>query len=203
VSENFWENRYAQANRIFGDEPSELLTRFRQLFTRDMAALAVGDGEGRNSVWLAQQGLQVTAVEQSRSAVAKAKSFAEANGVHVDFQCMNLHDYAWPDAAFDLIISIFVHLPVAERERNRQFLLKSLRPGGLVVIEGYHVDHLATGLSGPPDPHMYFTEAAVSRDYSELEPLHLQKSQTDVIENGVLLGSGLALEYIGRKRNHL
>lgn len=199
MRDNFWESRYATADRIFGDEPSELLTRFQHLFSPGMTALAVGDGEGRNSVWLARQGLQVTAVEQSRCAVEKAQLFAIENQVHVDFQCMNLHDYAWPNAAFDLVISIFVHLPPADRERARPRLINSLRTGGLLVIEGYHVDHLTTRLSGPPDPQMYFTETGVTDDYSGLAILHLQKGQTDVIENGVILGKGIALEYIGRK----
>ena len=199
MSDTFWEARYAQAGRVFGDEPSELMTRFQHLFTKGMTALAVGDGEGRNSVWLAQQGLHVTAIEQSRSAVEKAKTFAAAHKVRVDFQCMNLHDYAWPQAAFDVIISIFVHLPAADREHVRHQFLNSLRPGGLLVIEGYHVDHLTTGLRGPPDPQMYFTEASVARDYADLETLHLQKNQTDVIESGIALGKGIALEYIGRK----
>lgn len=199
MSDQFWETRYAQTDRIFGDEPSELLTRFQHLFTSGMTALAVGDGEGRNSVWLAQQGLVVTAIEQSRSAVEKAKVFADVYYVRVDFQCLNLHDYSWPPAAFDLIISIFVHLPAADRERTRHKILNSLRPGGLLIIEGYHLDHLTTGLRGPPDPQMYFTESLVIRDYARLETLHLQKNQTDVIENGVALGKGIALEYIGRK----
>lgn len=199
MSDQFWETRYAQADRIFGDEPSELLIRFQHLFTKGMTALAVGDGEGRNSAWLAQQGLIVTAIEQSRSAVEKAKVFADAHKVRVDFQCMNLHDYAWPQATFDLIISIFVHLPAADRESARHKILNSLRPGGLLMIEGYHLDHLTTGLRGPPDPQMYFTEASVMRDYASLETLYLKKNQTDVIESGVALGKGIALEYIGRK----
>jgi SAM-dependent methyltransferase len=139
-----WNARYQGAgdDYLFGTAPNRFLARRAALFADGARALCIADGEGRNSVWLAQQGLEVCAVEISPVAVAKARRMAAGSNAQVDFMVADMLAPDWPPqeliAAFDWVVGIFIQF-VAAAERERQFaaMKRATRPGGRVLLQGY------------------------------------------------------------------
>ncbi|HEY4251924.1 MAG TPA: methyltransferase domain-containing protein, partial [Roseomonas sp.] len=105
-----WDQRYAGGDFAFGAEPNRHLRSLAPRLRPGMRVLALGDGEGRNGVWLAGQGCTVTSLDWSPVGVAKARALAAARGVALDAQVADLTRWAWPDAGFDLVAWIYVHL---------------------------------------------------------------------------------------------
>lgn len=106
---SFWDRRYDVPEYVYGTEPNAFLVSKQHLLRPGMTALAVADGEGRNGVWLAEQGLDVLAVDGSPVAVEKARRLARARGVTLRTEVADLLDWAWPAGAFDLVVAIFIH----------------------------------------------------------------------------------------------
>src|SRR5882757_2277859 len=133
-----WENRYAAADYLYGTEPNAFLKAQANLLPKTSKALAVADGEGRNGVWLAEQGLDVLSVDFSPTAQAKAKALAERRGVAVSFLTADVTAWDWPTAEFDVIVVIFIQF-AGPPGRRRIFagIRQALKPGGLLLLQGY------------------------------------------------------------------
>lgn len=132
--EAFWSARYRDAGEdyLFGTAPNAFLSAQAGRFAAGMSVLAVADGEGRNSVWLAEQGCAVTATEISPVALAKAAKLARARQVAVDFIEADLLRWDWPLAAFDAVVGIFIQfVGPAEREILFAGMQAAVKPGGL------------------------------------------------------------------------
>ena len=130
-----WDERYQNGGFEFGEAPNLYLQSQAHRLRPGMRALAVGDGEGRNGVWLAAQGLQVTSVDWSGVGLSKAASLARQRGVALQTVTADVAAWEWPRAQFDLIAWIFVHLPPEDRARATRSALAALAPGGLLVLE--------------------------------------------------------------------
>jgi SAM-dependent methyltransferase len=182
----YWDARYADSRFVYGTEPNAYLFAQRGRFAPGQTALVPGDGEGRNSVWLAGQGLAVTAVDLSPAGVAKGKRLAAARGVAVTFLCQDLSDWAWPVAAFDVVAAIYLHLPPDLRPRVHRAMVKALKPGGLIVLEAYTPDQVRFQRShnsgGPPRPDMMFTAELLRADFAGCEALELAEVETELSE---------------------
>jgi 2-polyprenyl-3-methyl-5-hydroxy-6-metoxy-1,4-benzoquinol methylase len=116
-----WENRYAVPEYAFGTEPNYFLASCKALLPSAGRALAVADGEGRNGVWLAQQGLDVLSIDFSPSAQRKAKALAAERRASVAFQRADVHDWDYPEAAFDVVVEIFTQFSPPRAEAGRPF----------------------------------------------------------------------------------
>lgn len=154
--ESIWSTRYRDAGEdyLFGTAPSRFLARRGALLQDGRTALAVADGEGRNSVWLAEQGLEVSAIEISDVAIRKARRLANSRHVQVDFHQADMLAPGWPPAElngkFDWVVGIFIQF-VGPEERERQFAaMKALtRPGGRILLQGYTPKQLEYRTGGP------------------------------------------------------
>ncbi len=196
-----WDTRYAASGNLFGDDPSPLLLEHSDLLRPGMEALAVGDGEGRNGVWLAQQGLHVLSVDLSPLALARARARAAGRQVEIATLCVDVLEWDWPVAAFDLIACIFVHFPPDRRPAIYKAMIDSLKPGGLLMLESFHRDQIARGTGGPSDP-------ALLPDLHELEEafagcliLGLEQTETDVFVDGRCQGEGTVIHLLARRRS--
>jgi Cyclopropane fatty acid synthase and related methyltransferases len=146
-----WDERYNVPEFIFGTEPNVFLTREAYRLTPGQCVLAVADGEGRNGVWLAQQGLSVLSVEASAVAQAKAKKLAEERGVKLDFECADLLQWQWGEARFDAVVAIFIQFAApAGRKILFEGMKAALKPGGLLLLQGYTPRQLEFKTGGPP-----------------------------------------------------
>ncbi|EQD60218.1 tellurite resistance protein TehB, partial [mine drainage metagenome] len=128
MSATQWDQRYADEHYHYGTAPNAWLISQSWRLPRSGAALALADGEGRNGVWLAQQGLQTTSLDQSAAGLAKARKLASERGVALHTVQADLADWDWPVAAFDVVASIFVHLPEALRRRTHAGITRALPP---------------------------------------------------------------------------
>lgn len=194
-----WDDRYAATPNLFGDAPSPLLLEFRHLLSPGTRSLAVGDGEGRNGVWLAQQGLEVLSIDLSAVALGRARARAAARGVSLRTLCMDALEWDWPQAAFDLVTLVFVHLPAVQKTRLHQAIIRTLMPGGLCLLECFHRDQVACASGGPADPDLLYTLDMIAQDFSGFEIMKLARVETDVVLGGEPQGKGVAVHFVARK----
>ena len=165
-----------------------------------MKVLSVADGEGRNGVWLAQQGIEVTTLEISPVAVAKARQLAASRNVHVDFVQADALTWAWPDAAFDAVVAIFIQFATpAERGRLFSHIKHTLKPGGLLLLHGYTPRQLEYGTGGPPLAENMYTEAMLRTAFADMEILHLREHDDFIKEGAAHHGLSALIDLVARK----
>ena len=168
-----WDERYAGGGFQFGEAPNLYLLSQAHRLRRGMRALAVGDGEGRNGVWLAEQGLVTTSVDWSPVGLAKAAALSERRGVGLRTVTADVSAWDWPEAGFDLIAWIFVHLPPADRAAACAGAMRALAPGGLLVMECFTPAQEGRRSGGPKDISLLWSRALVEQHFAGLEVLEL------------------------------
>lgn len=177
----FWDERYDGADYVFGQEPNVWMAENEGLFKEGMTALLPGDGEGRNGVWLAERGLDVTSIDASPVGVEKARLLATARGVEFDIQLADLRNWEAPTGEYDLLVSAFLHVGPDDRATIHRKLAQTLKPGGLLLLEGFTTDHLGYGKGGPKDTRMLFTEDGLRGDFEQqLDIEHLEALKTEL-----------------------
>lgn len=178
-----WDARYASAEYLFGIEPNAFLASQRHRLKPGMSCLAVADGEGRNGVWLAQQGLQVLAVDASAVALEKAKKLAQQRGVAMNFEQADLAQWYWGEKRFDVVAAIFIQFaPPVLREQMFAGIKHCLKPGGLLLLQGYTPRQLEYKTGGPPLAENLYTEALLREAFGEMEILHLCEHDDQIHE---------------------
>jgi len=178
-----WNARYAAEEYLFGTEPNGFLRAETKHLHRGWHALVLADGEGRNSVWLARQGLVVTSVDFSPAGIAKAERLAARFGVAVKTILADLNHWDWPREKFDLLVGVFMQV-FAPPERALVFekMKKSLRPGGLLLLQGYRPEQIAYRTGGPSTVENLYTEDFLRRAFSDFTILRLQSHDTVIHE---------------------
>lgn len=186
MSRETWNQRFADAGDefVFGEAPNHFLREQAGRIPAGARVLAVADGEGRNSVFLAARGHAVHAVDFSSVALAKARRLAAREGVSIDFEEADVLAWEWPAEAYDAVVAIFVQFATpAERGPLFQRLRDALRPGGVLLLHGYAPKQVEFGTGGPPDPAHMYTEAMLRYAFAGLEILVL-RSYEQVIREG-------------------
>lgn len=196
----FWNNRYEAEGFLFGVEPNEWLRDHVDALAPQGRVLCVADGEGRNSVWLARQGFEVDAFDVADRAVAKARAHAQAAGVHVNFAIAGCDDYAWPEAAYDGVAAIFVQFadpPMRARLFDR--IVRSLRPGGVLILQGYTPRQLDYRTGGPPILSHLYTPELLRTAFAALEIVELRDYEHDVREGEGHSGRSALIGLVARR----
>jgi len=204
--QNAWNDRYRDAGEdyLFGTEPNRFLARRAKLLQNGQTALSVADGEGRNSVWLAEQGLQVSAIEISTVAVEKAHRLAAGRQVAVDFVLADMLAPDWPPqeycGAFDWVVGIFIQF-VGPVERERQFaVMKELtRPGGCILLQGYTPKQLDYKTGGPSDIGNLYTSDSLRSAFADWDIEELVEYDEDLTEGERHKGRSALIGLIARK----
>jgi SAM-dependent methyltransferase len=204
--ETRWNARYRAAgdDYLFGIEPNHFLARRAHLFQDGQTALSVADGEGRNSVWLAEQGLNVTAVEISAIAVAKARKLAAGRSVAVNFMVTDLLAPDWPPAAlenaFDWVVGIFIQFASPE-ERLRQFaaMQRATRSGGRIVLQGYTPRQLVYRTGGPAQVENLYTPEMLRAGFPNWTIEELVEYEDDIAEGSGHRGRSALIGMVARK----
>ncbi|WP_325170125.1 SAM-dependent methyltransferase [Noviherbaspirillum pedocola] len=178
-----WDARYSTPDYVFGTAPNAFLASQRHLLMPGMRALAVADGEGRNSVWLAQQGLAVDAFDVSPVGVDKARRLAADAGVMVNFHVRDCDAWNWQAGTYDLIAAIFVQFAdPALRARLFANMVASLRPGGYLILQGYTPKQLEFNTGGPGRLDHLYTEDMLRDAFHELDILSLRAWEEELRE---------------------
>ncbi|MBS7810369.1 class I SAM-dependent methyltransferase [Roseococcus pinisoli] len=168
-----WDERYAGGGFQFGDAPNEYLLAQARRLRPGLSALAIGDGEGRNGVWLAGQGLEVTSLDWSPVGLEKAQALAKARGLRLQTVVADAASWDWPEARFDLIAWIYLHLPPADRARATAGAHQALKPGGLLVLECFSPAQQGRRSGGPKLPELLWDRGIVERGFEGWEILEL------------------------------
>ena len=188
-----WNERFATEDYVFGTAPSQFLVRQAHHLTPGARALAIADGEGRNSVFLAQAGLEVTAMEAAPNAVAKARKLAAERGARVDFRTADIFDW-------DVVVGVFFQFMGADgRAQVFDGMKRATVPGGIVMIHGYTPKQLEYGTGGPKVLENLYTEADLSDAFAGWDILRLEAYEDDLDEGAGHAGRSALIDLIARK----
>jgi cyclopropane fatty-acyl-phospholipid synthase-like methyltransferase len=179
---DFWNQRFSQPGYTYGTEPNAFLVSQKNYLKPGMKALAVADGEGRNGVWLAQQGLEVLSVDGSEVGLRKTQELAKSRGLVIHTELAELTKWIWPENEFDLVVAIFIHFPPEHRARMHEKMLGALKPGGLLLLEAFTPEQLEYRTGGPPVAEMLYTAGMLRDDFKAGEVLRLEEALTDLQE---------------------
>jgi len=197
---NFWDLRYGTDEFVFGTAPNDYLAGQRYLLRPGMRALAVADGEGRNSVWLARQGLCVDAFDVSSVAVDKARRLAADAQVAVEFHIADCDAWSWKPAYYDVVAAIFVQFAdPALRARLFANIVATLKPGGILILQGYTPKQLEYKTGGPGVLENLYTEEILRTALGALDIVELRSYEADLDEGAQHAGRSALIGLVGRK----
>jgi len=200
MAENMWDERYAGGEYFFGTRPNVFMASQRHLLKSGMSCLAVADGEGRNGVWLVQQGLKVRSVDSSAVAASKADKLAQQKCVKLDFEVADLLNWDWGEIRYDVVVAIFIQFATpAQRTQLFCSMKNCLKPGGLLLLQGYTPRQLEYGTGGPPVAENMYTEPMLRKAFSEMEILHLAEHDSEINEGCGHHGISALVDLVARK----
>ena len=196
-----WNQRYAGDALIFGEQPNDYLVAQRARLPPSGRALCVADGEGRNSVWLAEQGLAVDAFDIAALGVAKARALAQRRRAPVNFAVLDCDAVVWPEAAYDVVAAIFVQFAdPAMRARLFANMQRTLKPGGLLVLQGYTPRQLQYTSGGPKNAEHLYTEALLRSAFAGMQMIELRSYDAELREGTQHVGMAALIGMVARKR---
>ena len=178
-----WEGRYAVPDYVFGTEPNYFLKACKPLLPASGKVLAVADGEGRNGVWLAEQGLDVLSIDFSPAAQEKAKALAARRGVTMRFELADVHEWPYPESTFDVVVEIFTQFSTpAERAKKWAGMRRALKSGGLLIVEGYTPKQLEFGTGGPKQAEHLYTRAMLEEAFGDFRDVVIVEEELEIWE---------------------
>lgn len=195
-----WNARFAGESYLFGEAPNAFLARQKSRLPPAGHALAVADGEGRNGVWLAEQGLEVLSLDGSPVAQDKAKRLAARRGVEIELQLADLRHWSWPEAAFDVIAAIFIQFADPPlRKAIFEGFRRSLKPGGVLLLEGYRPEQLKFGTGGPSQVDQLYTETMLRQAFADWDILELAAYDAVIEEGGGHSGMSALIDLVAKR----
>ena len=193
-----WNERYSSDRYAYGMEANDFLVSMNDRLPGGKI-LCLAEGEGRNAVWLAQQGNEVTAVDASDIGLQKADRLAKARGVEITSVHADLADYDIGTQRWDAIISIFCHLPPDLRRDVHRRCVAGLRDDGMILLEAYTPSQLEYNTGGPPVAEMMMDMRSLRSELNGLEFLHLQECVREIHEGEFHNGPGAVVQALARK----
>jgi SAM-dependent methyltransferase len=193
-----WDDRYAIEGWAFGTEPNDFL-REQARHIPPGRVLCLGEGEGRNAVFLAEEGYEVVGVDRSRIGMDKAQSLAQDRGVSIETVVSSIEDFELAEGEWQGIVSIFFHLPPPLRKHVNRSVVRGLGPGGILLLEAYTPRQLDYGTGGPPDLDRLVTLEEIREEFSELDVLLAHETERDIREGRLHTGMGSVVQFVGRK----
>ena len=195
-----WNERFAGEDYHFGTAPNNFLKSQAHRLRRGQTALLVADGEGRNGVFLAEQGLEVVSVDFSPVALEKAQKLARQRGVRLRTELADLLSWDWPRRRFDAVIAIFIQFATPpERARLFQSMKEALKPGGVILLHGYRPEQLQYGTGGPPEAAHMYTAALLRAVFADMEILHIAEHDDVILEGKGHAGMSALIDLVARK----
>jgi 2-polyprenyl-3-methyl-5-hydroxy-6-metoxy-1,4-benzoquinol methylase len=197
----FWNERFDKEEFIFGKEPNEYLVQTaKQYLKSGNKVLCIADGEGRNGVWLAKQGMQVVGFDASDIALTKAKKFAEENQVQVVYSFSDTDSFHWQSNEYDAVVGIFIQFAdPAMRERIFRQTYQALKPGGIFILQGYTPKQLEYKTGGPSLVEHLYTEDLIRKLTKDFTILELTSYEKELSEGPRHTGMSAILGLVARK----
>ncbi len=193
-----WDQRYDTDEYVYGTRPNGFLERaVAGIPPGD--ALSLAEGEGRNAVHLAARGFRVTAVDASAVGLAKAQRLARDSGVAIDTVVADLADYPVEADRWDLVASVFCHIPATARAALHRRVVAGLRPGGRLVLEAYTAAQLGRGTGGPPVAELMMSLDALRRELDGLDFIEARETEREIVEGRLHSGVGAVVQVVAVK----
>jgi SAM-dependent methyltransferase len=195
-----WQERFTAPGYLFGKTPNAFLKSQARLLPKKGTALAIGDGEGRNGVFLAEQGLDALSVDYSPVAQGKARVLARERGVSMRIEQADVINWRWPENEFDVVAAIFVQFATPP-QRAKMFagIKRALKSGGLLLVQGYGVKQLEYKTGGPPDITRLYTRELLEREFADFTSLEIAEHDSVISEGSGHVGMSALIDLIGRK----
>lgn len=193
-----WDERYGEAEFAYGTQPNSFLVEVVNEIPRGRV-LCLCEGEGRNAVYLAEQGYQVTAVDASSVGMAKAQQLAEERSVQIETIVADLGEFFIPPDTYDAVVSIFCHVPRDLRQRVHEQVVNGLKKNGVLVLEAYVPRQLEFATGGPPVAELMMDLQSLKVELQGLELLHAEEIVREVIEGKYHTGQGAVVQVVARK----
>lgn len=191
-----WDERYSQPGFAYGTEPNEFLAAVAGRIPPG-PVLSLGEGEGRNSAYLAGLGYRVVAVDQSEVGLTKAQRLVADRDLTIETVCADLEGYLIEPGAWAGIVSIFCHLPRRVRVPLYAAIVRGLRPGGILVLEAYTPKQIGRDTGGPQDPDMTVSLAGLIEELAGLEFVHARELDREVREGAYHTGVASVVQVVG------
>jgi len=193
-----WDERYADEEYVYGTEPNDFLKTHLDELPRGKI-LSLCEGEGRNAVYLARQGYEVTGVDSSSVGLEKAKKLAAREGVTISTELADMGDFRIEPEAWDGVVSIFCHIPPAMRSDLHRQVVAGLKPGGVLILEAYTPEQLAHGTGGPKIASLTMTADSLKSELEGLVIDSIQELERDVVEGKFHTGRGAVVQLVAHK----
>jgi len=198
--EDFWNGRFASASYVFGTRPAAFLADNADHIPPRSRVLVPADGEGRNSVFLAEMGHRVVATDIAEQGIAKARKLAEARRVSVEFRQVDLQGWQWPDAEFHAVVAVFIQFaPPALRDEIFAGMKRAVRPGGVVLLHGYTPKQLEYRTGGPQAVEQLYTEKLLQDAFADWELVRLEAYERELDEGEGHKGCSAIIDMIARR----
>ncbi len=195
-----WQARFAAPGYLFGTAPNAFLKAQAPLLRKGQVALAIADGEGRNGVFMAEQGLDVLSLDFSPAGQAKARALAQQRGVPLRVEQADMTAWRWPAAAFDVVAAIFIQFSKPpQRAKIFAGIKRTLKPGGLLLMQGYGLKQLDYKTGGPSDATQLYTREILQEAFGDFSSLEIREHDSVLEEGERHVGMSALIDLVGRK----
>ncbi|RDU35673.1 SAM-dependent methyltransferase [Neobacillus piezotolerans] len=196
---NSWNERFKADNYIYGTEPNEFIAEMHKKLNLKGEALAIAEGEGRNAVFLAGQGMNVTAWDFSESALVKTKKLAESQDVSVETRLVDLNGAKWDKDKWDEIVCVYGHFPGGLRSKTLEGVREAVKPGGYFVTEVYSVHQIPYGSGGPKEVEFLYKPEEFLKTFSGWRIVHFFMGEVMRREGELHNGLSHVIQFAGQK----
>lgn len=197
---SMWDRRFAGPEYHYGEQPADFLRREAGRIRPGGRVLSIADGDGRNSVWLAGQGFEVTAFDPSPVALEKARALARTRGQEVDLHLAGTEGWDWAPDRFDAVVAVFIQFAAPDQRRAIfDGIARTLRPGGLALLHAFSIRQLANASGGPRAPDHLWTLAMLRQSFPGWEELTAADHDAVLDEGPGHRGQAALIDYVVRK----
>lgn len=192
-----WNERFKEEKYVYGTEPNVFLKDMHSVLSGEV--LTIAEGEGRNAVFLARQGLHVTAWDYAESGLEKVSKLAEKQSVCVNTELVDLAEAEWQQSRWDGIVNVFGHFPGEVRQKTLSGVKEAVRPGGYFIAEVYSHNQIPYQSGGPKELDFLYRPEEFLREFSDWRIVHFFLGE--VIRNEGELHNGLShvIQFVGQK----
>jgi SAM-dependent methyltransferase len=194
-----WEKRFSAPSYAFGKEPNAFLKSQQPLLRGRKTALSVADGEGRNGVWLAEQGLDVLTIDFSPAGLAKAQALAAERDVKLRTELADITQWHWPKGTFDVVVAIFIFVDPPDRDALFANLKGALTSGGLLLIQGYRPKQLEYKTGGPSVAARMYTREILQAGFGDMAKLDIHEHDSMISEGNSHAGMSALIDLVATK----